>query len=75
MYSYHKRNTHVKNPGPYYVTEIYDIDDGKLIGYEVARGDAADSIFYGGEYNLRTIEQAKAAAEEDRDKLNAKWKK
>lgn len=75
MYSYYKRTTHVTKPGPYCIAEIYDIDDGKLIGYEVARGDTRDSIFYGGESHLRTIEQAKKDAEDERDRLNATWRK
>lgn len=60
---------------PYHINEIFDIDDGKLIGYEVAHGDTRESIFYGGETHLRSIEKAKAAAEADRDRLNAEYRK
>lgn len=67
--------TPVEERKPYYINEIYDIDDGNLIGYEVARGDTRDSIFYGGENHLRTIEQAKERAEAERDLLNAEHRK
>lgn len=60
---------------PYHLNEIFDIDDGKLIGYEVARGDTRDSIFYGGENHLRTIAKAKAAAEAECARLNAEYRK
>ena len=65
--------TPVEELEPYHLNEIYDIDDGKLIGYEVARGDTRDSIFYGGENHLRTIAQAKAAAETECKRLNEEY--
>lgn len=38
-------------------------------------GDTRESIFYGGETHLRSIENAKEAAEAERDRLNAEWRK
>lgn len=67
--------TPVEELESYHLNEIYDIDDGKLIGYEVARVDTRDAIFYGGENHLRTIEQAKERAEAERDRLNAENRK
>lgn len=67
--------TPVEEMEPYHINEIFDIDDGKLIGYEVAHGDTRESIFNGGETHLRSIEKAKAAAEAERDRLNAEYRK
>lgn len=67
--------TPVEEKEPYHINEIFDIDDGNLIGYEVAHGDTRESIFYGGETHLRTIAKAKAAAEAERDRLNAEYRK
>ncbi len=61
--------TPVEELEPYHINEIFDIDDGKLIGYEVAHGDTRESIFYGGETHLRSIEKAKEAAEAERKRL------
>lgn len=67
--------TPVEEQEPYHINEIFDIDDGNLIGYEVAHSDTRESIFYGGETHIRSIEKAKEAAEAERDRLNAEYRK
>lgn len=67
--------TPVEELEPYHLNEVYDIDDGNLIGYEVAQGDARDAIFYGGENHSRTTKQAKEAAEAECARLNAEFRK
>lgn len=67
--------TPVEEMEPYQLNEIYDIDDGDLIGYEVVNGDTKEAIFYGGKYSSRTLKQAKAAAEAERTRLNAEHRK
>lgn len=65
-----KKNTQL------YINPIYDCDYGYQIGYEIAQADGlTEAIFYGGENNRRTLKEAKAAAEAERDRLNAEWRK
>lgn len=59
-----------------YINPIYDCDNGNQIGYEIAHADGlTEAIFYGGENNKRTLEEALTAAEAERDRLNAEYRK
>lgn len=59
-----------------YINPIYDCDYGNLIGYEIAHADGLpEAIIYGGEKNMRTLKEARAAAEAERDRLNAAYRK
>lgn len=59
-----------------YINPIYDCDYGDHIGYEIAHTDGAtEVIIYGGKNNMRTLEEAKAAAEEERKRLINAWRK
>lgn len=59
-----------------YINPIYDCDYGDHIGYEIAHADGLiEVIIYGGKKNMRTLEEAKAAAEDERDRLNTEHRK
>lgn len=59
-----------------YINPICDCYYGDHIGYEIAHADGlTEVIIYGGKKNMRTLEEAKAAAEAERDRLNAEYRK
>ena len=59
-----------------YINPIFDCDNGNPIGYEIAHADGlTEAIVYGGKGCFRTLAEAKEAAEDERDRLNAEYRK
>lgn len=71
-----RKDQEMKENTQLYINPIYDCDYGDLIGYEIAHADGLpEVIIYGGKKNMRTLEEAKADAEDECARLNAEYRK